>query len=212
MALIMKSIIILIIVNLCIQNPAFAQYYKLEPLKDSDRKKSIQFHYASRSKYAGVELYLFKNGTFRFENYTCLASYYSTGTWTLRNEVITFRSDIRKDDLPVKLVYRQRDSSDKGIKRLADPRDLNGNELRAGIYINTELTACYWGDSYCFGKYEGIDSIQIGINDFRSKWMKVKEGDEIVQAIVQTAEQFGSYVAYDAKFRRSKNKLISIDK
>jgi len=208
----MKSIIILIIVNLCIQNTAFAQYYKLEPLTDSARKKGLQFHYASRSEYAGVELYLFKNGTFRFENYTCIADYYSTGTWTLRNEVLTFRSNIRKDDLPVKLVYRQRDSSDKYIKRLADPRDLNGNDLRAGIYVNTERTACFYGDSYCFGKYESIDSIQIGVNDFKSKWIKVKEGDEIVQAIVQTTEQFGRYVTYDATFRRSKNKLISLDK
>ena len=208
----MKSIIALIIVNLCIYNAAFAQYYKLEPLSDSDRIKGVQFHYAHRVEYAGIDLYLFKNGTFRFENYTCMSNVYSVGTWTLKNEIIALRNNIRKNDLPVKLVYRQRNSSDKYIKRLADPKDLNGNELRAGIYINTENTACFDGDSYCFGKYESIDSIQIDVNGFRSKWMKVKKGDEIVQAIVQTTEQFGSYVEYEAIFRRNKNKLIRLDK
>jgi len=190
------------------QQASFGQYYKLEPLQDSDRVKGVQFHYALRGGYAGVDLFLFKNGTFRYENYTCMADYYSTGTWTLKNDIITFRSGIRINDLPVKLVYRPRNASDKYIKRLADPVDLNGNELKAGISINTEKTVCFYGDATCFGKYEHIDSIQIGVNRFTSKWLKVNEGDDIVQPIVQTTESFGRYVIFDGVYIRSKNKLI----
>lgn len=207
----MKAIIILIIGNLLLQD-VFGQEYQLEPLRDSDRIKGIQFHYASRGKYAGVDIFLFRNGTFRYENYTCMADYYSTGTWTINKDIITFSTGIRTDDLPVKLVYRPRDSSDKYIKRLASPVDLNGNELKAAIYVNNPHIACFYGDGSCFGKYERIDSIQIGVNSFSSKWLKVKEGEEIVQPIIQTTELFGHYVLFDRRFRRIKNKLISLDK
>lgn len=192
---------------------AMAQGYKLIPLKNSEIKNNVKYHYLSGSKYTVSELYLFKNGSFRFESQTCLYGSFSTGNWTIKNEILQLKSDIQEKNIPVKLLYRSRDSSDNQIKRLAMPKDLTGKELKATIFINNDSTSCFYGDFFCYGNYSTIDSVKLDLNNgLKSTWIKVNAGAEIVQLVLQSSIDLTNYILYNATFKRNKNKLIGLDK
>lgn len=181
-------------------------------LTKSEIKKGVKYHYSSGGDYASAHLYLFKNDSFRFESHTCMTSDFSLGSWTIKNNLIRLTSNIQKDNVPIKLLYRSKDSSEKKIKRLAIPKDLTGRELWATIYVNNDTTACFDGDLSCFGNYSSIDSIRLYLNNgLSSPWVKVNtSGNEIVQIVLQSTIDLIDYICYNATFRRNKNQLIRV--
>jgi hypothetical protein len=204
-----------ILLNIFIHPISMAQY-ELVPLKNAEIKKGIKYHYYYRGPggFAVCELYLFHNGSFRYEDYTCMSAAFSSGNWTIKNNLVKFTSDIQNTSVPVKLLYRSRDSSDIGIKRLAAPVDLAGNKLlfTTSVCINSDTIPCYGGDSYCFGTYKTIDSVMVRLeNGLRSAWLKVNTGNEIVQLIVEGMD-LKNAIPYNETFKKQKNKLILLHK
>ena len=179
-----------------------------------DPAKNIQYHYQWESTDGHVEtvdLFLLKNHTFEYSIASNVYNVYSTGAWYISKGVLTLNSDFQKGTLPIKISYRQRDSTDNATKRVAFVKDLNNKPIScAFVYINNDSTKCIFGDLFCNGNYAQIDSVKVALeNDGpTSQWMAITPHEGIIQINIATKLNLENYVIIkDKRYRIQENKL-----
>jgi hypothetical protein len=182
---------------------AFSQY-KQVPLTKAESKSGILYHYQIADNYASAHLYILPGKKFRFEDYTCLTSNYSEGSYRETENNIIFTSTLQKGTLPVQVEYRKRAPTDSLVKRIAFIQDIDGREVDDGIiYINNDSTSCIYGDNFCSRELNSIDSIKVVLSSgVSSAWVKVKPENEIIQIRILISGELTKYVIYNGRFRK----------
>jgi hypothetical protein len=205
----MKSFITILTVFL--SQIAFSQY-KQVPLTKDESKSGILCHYEIADNYASAHLYILLGKKFRFENYTCLTSKYSEGSYSETTNEIIFTSTLQNGTLPVKVEYRKRAPTDSLVKRVAFIQDTDGREVNDGIiYINNDSTSCIYGDYFCSKPLNSIDSIKIVLTSgVSSAWVKVQPESEIIQVKILFTGEIEKYVIYNGRFRKDGSMLEPI--
>ena len=198
---------------------AYSQDLTLVKLKDKEAKGKTQYHYQWESTdghVAVIDLFLFKDNTFEYSIASNINYMYSTGRWKLSNGIIALNSDIQNETLPIQIKYRQRDSSDFNVKKIALIRDLNDAPLTYAImYINNDSTSCMDGDLLCVGDYKQIDSIRVAIVNRgpSSKWIRIYPFEGLLQITIPTKRSLERYmVLTDEKYLVYKDKLKALVK
>ena len=186
----------------------------LVKLTNEEKNNNIQYHYRweSTSGHVGIiDLLLFSNHTFEYSVASNVYHASSTGYWQLSNGILTINSDFQKGSLPIEISYRQRDSSDFNVKKIAFVKDLNNNPINyAFVYINNDSTNCMDGDLLCVGDYNQIDSIKVVLENGgpSSKWMSVFPSDGLIQIKIATKHDLKNYIIFNnRKYQVYKNKL-----
>ena len=205
----------LLLINLFfIGTLGYGQDLKLIPLTTQEVKEKVQYHYQYEYQdgHVGtIDLLLLKNGTFKYFLASNVYYTFSTGRWKRSKDIITLNSDIQKNELPIKIIYRSKDSSDFDIKKISFIKDLKGNVISyAFVYINNDSTSCMDGDILCIGSYKSIDSIRVGFENYgiSSKWIQVNPFDGIIQIIIQTHRNLRNYIVFNnVKYRIYKSNL-----
>jgi hypothetical protein len=187
------------------------QVFNIVSLTTAEKQdKSLMYHYSAKfDNFSGADIYLYSNGRFIYHDYTDLAKGISTGLWTNNGNLLSLRSELRQNTLPVKVNYLMKAPSDIKSKKFAIIKDLSGREYtHAAIHINDDSVSCFWGDMQCFGTYSAIDSVKVEINsDITSDWIKVDSTKEFIELILQTDIDFDRYFPIDFKLKKDKGKL-----
>lgn len=211
----MKKYKLILILLLSIFHEVIAQDFQLVSRSIEKRKdKNLFSHYTlSYDRYAGSELFLYKNGKFTYWTYTDLSRQFSTGTWTQRDDIIELKSIIGKNALPVNVTYLIDRPADAEFKRFAVIKDLNDSGyVKAAIHINDDSVACFGGDIECFGTYSSIDSVRVTLTDeIYSQWIRVDPSKGIIQLTLQTKIDLYQYFPVHLRLRKVKNKLKRLE-
>lgn len=192
-----------------------SQDFILTKLTNEEVNKNIQYHYQWESKddhVAIVDLFLLKNHRFEYSIASNVNNASSTGVWNSSGRTVTLNSDLQEGTLPIKVSYRQRDSSDLTIKKIDFIRDLRNTPLSfVFVYINNKSIKCYDGDLLCnIDDYKQIDSIKVGLdyNGLSSKWVSIKPNDGLIQITIQTKLNVEKYIILrKKKYQLYKDKL-----
>lgn len=203
------SIIFLFVVQLC-----HSQDLTLTKLTKEDSSRGVQYHYQWESTdghVAVVDLFLLWDKTFEYSIASNVHNAYSIGHWKADGEMVILNSDFQKGTLPIKVSYRQRDSSDSNVKKLAFVKDLNEKPLPyAFVYINNDSTSCMDGDLFCIGQYQQIDRVKVVFenNGPSSKWFNISPYDGLIQITVLTKLNLQRYIILEnRKYKLVGNKL-----
>lgn len=180
-----------------------AQELKKHKLDREDVKKGVWAYYEYREKdsYGYVGLQLFKNGAYQYKVETAGYSSFSKGKWIMKNKVLLLTSDIKKNDLPVKLNYLI-DSPVNASFKISIVKNLKDELLTdAFVYINNDSLQCLPLTETCLGTYDKIDRIKVVFeNGMRSKWIKVEHKVyKQLQPVLQLDFNISSYEAIDSE-------------
>lgn len=196
----------------------YSQDLILKKLTKEEGKKNVQYHYQWESidgHAATLDLFLFKDQSFEYSIASNVYNTYSIGRWKSDGNIITLNSDFQKGTLPIKVTYRQRDTSDFTVKEIAFVRDLNEKPLSyAFVYINNDSISCMDGDLLCIGEYKQIDRVKVVLeNDgASSEWVGITPHDGLVQITVLTKRNLANYVILkNRKYKLDNNKLKPLD-
>ncbi|MFN8290744.1 MAG: hypothetical protein U0U70_10830 [Chitinophagaceae bacterium] len=197
------------VVQLC-----YSQDLILTKLTQEDSNRNVQYHYQWESTdghVAIVDLFLFRDQTFEYSIASNVYNAYSIGHWKSDGKTIILNSDFQKETLPIKVSYRQRDTSDFTVKEVAFVKDLNEKPLSyAFVYINNDSTSCMDGDLLCIGEYKKIDRVKVVLenNGPSSKWINISPHDGLIQITVLTKLNLKRYIILkNRKYKLTKNKL-----
>lgn len=182
-----------------------------------DMAKNVQYHYHWESTDGHVEiidLFLFKNHSFKYSIVSNVYNVYSTGSWHIWKNIVTLKSDFQKGTLPIIISYRQRESTDDNVKRVAVVKDLDNKPVSSAfVCINNDSTKCISGDLFCNGDYAQIDSVKVALeNDGpTSQWMAIAPHEGIIQINIATKQDLENYVILKGKkYRLYEDKLIEL--
>jgi hypothetical protein len=193
--------------------PALSQSLKEVALtKEEKQADSLLSHYQvfSDDSLASVSLYLYKHGTFEYQNATCITYRFSTGIWTKKGSIITLNSFIQKDQLPISINYIKTDSVGQKNKVLVG-RSPTGERITAlVVYMNNDSTSCIVGTPFCNGSYDYIDSIRVHLDGgFHSQWIKTERNRGDIEPVIQTTIPLEKYFPIRNEQYRLGNKQIS---
>jgi hypothetical protein len=190
------------------------QELSLIKLTKEEENKSAKYHYQWESTdghVAIIDLFLFGDQTYKYSISSNVYNAFSSGHWKIFKDTMTLTSNLQKDNLPIKVLYRQRDSNDFNVRKIAFLKDLNGTLVNyAFIYINNDSTSCDYGDLLCIGNYNSIDSIRVRLENhgIYSPWVRIKPFNDLIQVIIQTTQNLRNYIVFDEeKYLIQKNKL-----
>lgn len=206
-----KILSILITLFFLLQEMA-CQDYCLRPVALSHKEKTenkLVGHYRfDYDRYAGSELYLYKDGRYAYATFTDVSRQTSAGKWTSQRGIIELKSAIGKGSLPVKVTYASR-VSDTLARKFAVVRDVTGKEsCKAAIYVNHDSVTCFGGDLECFGTFRTVDSVKVAINEeIYSQWVKIDGSRGVVQLTLQTNVDLDRYFSMHIRLRKEKGKL-----
>lgn len=178
----------------------YSQGLSLTKLTKEDSSRNVQYHYQWESAdghVAVVDLFLFRDQTFEYAIASNVHYAYSTGYWKSKGKTVILNSDFQKETLPIKVSYRQQDTSDFNVKEIAFVKDLNENPLPyAFVYINNDSTSCIDGDLLCIGGYKQIDRVKVVLENGgpSSKWVNILPHDGLIQITVLTKLNLQSYI------------------
>lgn len=195
-----------------------SQDLALMKLTKEEVNKNVQHHYrweSSDGHVAAIDLFLFKDQTFEYSIVSNIYNAYSIGNWNSDGSMVILNSDFQKETLPIKVSYRQRDTSDFTVKEIAFVRDLNEKPLSyAFVYINNDSTSCIDGDLLCIGDYKQIDRVKVVLenNGPSSKWIRISPHDGLIQITVLTKRNLKNYmILKNKKYKFDNNKLKPCD-
>ena len=207
------SILFFFAVQLC-----HSQDLSLQQLTKTEIAKKIQYHYQFESTdghVAKIDLFLYKNQTFEYFIASNVYNAYTTGRWKSDNNIVTLNSQFQKGTLPVKVSYRQRDSSDFSVKQLSLVKNLNKKTLPyAFVYINNDSTRCMDGDLLCTGEYKQIERVKVVLenNGPSSKWINIPSHKGLIQLTVLTKRDLENYIILtNKKYTIDSKKLKPLD-
>ncbi len=154
------------------------------------------------------DLFLYKNGQFRYSRRDNLYPEHSEGNWKIKNGKLILRSTIQPNKLPVKISYSPVDSN--GKRRIAQIRDLKDDVTEAFVVVNADSVSCYYGDRLCNGSFDTIHRVRVGLesSELRSAWINVKPGTETIQLVIDTELDVRRYRLFNKVFTIRNNKLI----
>lgn len=191
----------------------FSQNYIKVKLNKKEKQTGIQSHWqrdATDGHYVMFDLFLYRNGQYEYLRTDNLYPEYSNGSWTMSENQLIIRSRFQKNELPVKISYIPSDTN--GKRKIAQIRNLKNDIIEAYSCINTDSTMCYYGDQLCKGSYDNIERVKVGLenSELQSPWIKVKQGNETIQLIIDTDLNIKKYSTFTKVFLVSKNKIIEI--
>jgi hypothetical protein len=175
------------------------------PLTKAEVSQKIKAHYSYQSEdghFALLDLWLMKNGTYEYKITSNTYNGFSEGTWKQSNRFLTLTSKIQKDNLPIKVSFRPKDSSDFDVKKIAFVKDLKGNVItNVFVYINNDSTSCLDGDLMCQGEYDLIKRIRVQYENFgiTSQWININPFKGLLQIIIQTTKDLSRFIVFDEK-------------
>ncbi len=203
------SIFFFFVVQLC-----HSQDLTLTKLTKEDSNRDVQYHYQWESTdghVAVVDLLLFRDQTFEYSIASNVYNAYSIGHWKSDGKAVILNSDFQKETLPIKVSYRQRDTSDFTVKEVTFVKDLNEKPLSyAFVYINNDSTSCMDGDLLCIGEYKQIDRVKVVLenNGPSSTWINILPHEGLIQITVLTKLDLQRYIILkDRKYKLNNNKL-----
>jgi hypothetical protein len=183
-------------------------------LTKEESNRGVQYHYQWQSPDGHVEvvdLFLLNDQIFEYSIASNVYKAYSMGQWKKNGKTLILNSDYQKETLPIKISYRQRDTSDFTVKEVAFVKDLNGIPLSyAFVYINNDSTSCMDGDLLCIGEYKQINRIKLVLenNGPSSKWINILPHNGLIQITVLTKLNLQRYIILkDRKYKLSNNIL-----
>lgn len=131
----------------------------------TEESRSVQAHYQYESKddhFAFIDLWLLKDNRYEYKITSNVYNAFSEGTWKKSKSILTLTSSIKSDNLPIKVSFRPKDSSDFDVKRIAFVKDLNGKVIaNVFVYVNNDSTSCMDGDLLCREEYDSINRIRV---------------------------------------------------
>lgn len=168
--------------------------------------------YADERDFYSSTLYLLRYGRFRLETRSGRMTVYSEGRYRETDKEIMIKSDLQKDSLPIKLTYREKDSTDKTVTKIAIMRDLKNQPVIGGVvFINDDSTSCIYGDGICSAGIKTIDRIKVVLeNKISSGWVNVPRGEGILQITIMTLVDL-NYRSYNGRFRKEKTGLKAFE-
>jgi hypothetical protein len=212
----MRKITVFLLLSVHLVLTGYSQDFHEVPLSNSERKSNVIQHYQYASEdghVAIIDLILFKNKTYKYQNNSNVYSAHSKGKWSIHNNILTLNSDFQQDQLPIKVYYRTRNTSDAGIKKIAYVKDMMGNVADyALIHVNNDSTLCSYGDAFCDKEIDRIDSLKVVLeNGLRSQWIAVPQATGILQVVLLSAESLEHYsVLTNQRYKIGKGVLKSI--
>lgn len=107
--------------------------------KTKAKKKDIvgEYQFNSDSWIANVRLILKADGTFFYNSGGDLMTYNSNGNWTIKEDTIVLNSNLRKNEIPIKVVESRIDTNENFI-HWSLVKNTKGDALTATIALNCD--------------------------------------------------------------------------
>ena len=187
-------------------------------LSTAEVSHGVQAHYHFESKsghFTIIDLWLLKESKYEYEITSNVYNAFSEGTWQQSKGRLVLISHIKKNNLPILVSFRPKDSSDYDVKRIAFIKDLNGKVIsNAIVYINNDSTSCIDGDLMCNGKYASINKIRVQYENYgiSSEWVNVRPFEGLLQVTILTKKELSNFLVFNPKrYQVLKNKIKVID-
>lgn len=191
-----------------------SQDLTLIKLTKEEINRKVKYHYQWESivgHVAVIDLFLFRDQTFEYSEVSNVYYAYSFGKWESDGNIVVLNSDFQKGTLPIKVTYRQRDTFDFTVKKIAFVRDLNEKPIsNAFVHINNDSTSCMDGDLLCNREYKQIDSIKVVLenNGPSSNWVSIIPHTGLVQITILTTHDLRNYfILKDRKYNLDGGRL-----
>jgi hypothetical protein len=175
------------------------------PLTKTEMSQNYKAHYYWQSTdghYATINLWLSKNGSYEYQLASNLHYTFSEGSWKKLNGILMLTSNLQKNNLPINVSFRQRDSTDFNVKKIAFIKDLNGKYIaNAFVYVNDDSTACMDGDLLCRKEFDSIKRIRIEYENYgiSSQWIDIPPFNGLLQITIETTKELGNFSVFENK-------------
>jgi hypothetical protein len=196
---------------------AKGQTLESEKLNDIDVKNGVAKKYNWQKAHAegAIQLILFKNNRFKFTVVNQIGIKHGEGNWRVMKDTITLNTDIKKNDVPIKIVCNNDTAGRVDNFNISIPRNLNGVEsFDCMVRINNDSVTCLPSYGQCDGRYASIDSIKaVFDNGMSSRWIPIinKNGSQM-HIIIQTDFPILTYYVLDnKKYKISSNYLLPVN-
>ncbi len=205
-----------ILINLAITGNYLQCYAQvLKQLKKKTQESELSSHYQYESKsghYTFINLFLYKTGKFEYNLYSNVYHCFSTGTWEMNKNIIQLKSDLQKNNLPVKVIYVSNKTEQNNKRRIAIIKNLKNEDVTdAFIYVNNDSTRCIYGDQICSSSYQSIDSLKVLLeNEIASGWISIEKNNSDIQLIIQSHTSLSNYIFFNKRYKKGKRVLIPL--
>jgi hypothetical protein len=207
-----KTFFFVCIFSFCTTN---GQNLKKIPLTNAEKKKRVlsKYTFDGRGEYVQIVLLLYGDGIFQYSMSSFNREALSSGKWKFEKGMLILNSDIKRDNLPVKISYSLDTTSRINGCKFNSIKNLSGEEVSdAFVLINNDTTRCLPSYSSCYGNYFRIDSIKVLLESgISSGWFKLKSITNLEQVDINIEMNILPsmyYVIDNRKYKMINNRLI----
>lgn len=183
-------------------NTSQGQELKKQKISNEDLRKGIlaYYEYKAQDSYGYVGLTLFKSGKYYYKMETFGRGSFSEGKWRGNGREIILTSDLKKNNLPVKLTYLNDTSNSKSSFSISVVKNWKGELITdAFVYVNNDTLQCLPLTETCLGSFGKINRLKVVFeNGLSSKWVKVEDKEyKQLQLILQLDFQVSTYETFE---------------
>lgn len=195
-----------------------AQDLTVVQLTSEDKVEDVKSHYRwenSDGHFAIIDLWLLNSGRYVYKITSNVYNAYSEGFWKKSKNFITIKSEIQKDNLPIKVSFRPKTLNDFDVKRIAFLKDLNDSIVsNAFIYVNNDSISCLYGDMMCQGYFTTITRVRVQYENLgiSSQWVDLQPFEGLLQITILSRKNLSNFIVFPSKkYRIIDDKLKPYD-